>query len=250
MSKKHPDNFASQTGIAIALAWGYHPPVCKPTFVPLPPRPHLTDDQIAARASDFYSEMAWRRTVRDFSDRSVPRAVIEDCLRTAGSAPNGANLQPWHFVAVSDPALKHKIRVAAEAEEKEFYEHRAPNEWLEALAPLGTDSHKPFLEMAPWLIAIFSQPYGRLPDGRKVKHYYATESVGIATGFLIAALHRAGLASLTHTPSPMGFLNKLLQRPVHEKPFLLLVVGHPARNAVVPDIRRKPLAEISSFIGR
>jgi iodotyrosine deiodinase len=135
-------------------------------------------------------------------------------------------------------------------EEKEFYEHRAPNEWLEALAPLGTDSHKPFLEMAPWLIAIFSQPYGRLPDGRKVKHYYATESVGIATGFLIAALHRAGLASLTHTPSPMGFLNKLLQRPVHEKPFLLLVVGHPARNAVVPDIRRKPLAEISSFIGR
>jgi nitroreductase len=194
--------------------------------------------------------MARRRTVRDFSDRPVPRAVIEDCLRTAGSAPNGANLQPWHFVAVSNPALKHEIRAAAEAEEKEFYEHRAPNEWLEALAPLGTDSRKPFLEMAPWLIAIFSQPYGLLPDGRKVKHYYATESVGIATGFLIAALHRAGLASLTHTPSPMGFLNKLLQRPAHEKPFLLLVVGHPAENAVVPDIQRKPLAEIRSFIGR
>jgi nitroreductase len=153
-------------------------------------------------------------------------------------------------VAVSNPALKHEIRAAAEAEEKEFYEHRAPNEWLEALAPLGTDSRKPFLEMAPWLIAIFSQPYGLLPDGRKVKHYYATESVGIATGFLIAALHRAGLASLTHTPSPMGFLNKLLQRPAHEKPFLLLVVGHPAENAVVPDIQRKPLAEIRSFIGR
>lgn len=226
------------------------PAVNKPTFVPLPPRPHLADEEIATRASVFYSEMAQRRTVRDFSDRPVARAVIENCLRTAGSAPNGANLQPWHFVALRDPALKHEIRTAAEAEEKEFYEHRAPNEWLEALAPLGTDSRKAFLEIAPWLIAIFSQPYKLLPDGRKVKHYYATESVGIATGFLIAALHRAGLASLTHTPSPMGFLNKLLQRPAHEKPFLLLVVGHPAENAVVPDIRRKPLAEISSFIGR
>ena len=194
--------------------------------------------------------MARRRTVREFSDRPVPRAVIEHCLRTAGSAPNGANLQPWHFVAVSDPALKHEIRVAAEAEEREFYEHRAPNEWLEALAALGTDSHKPFLETAPWLIAIFSQPYRVLPDGRHLKHYYATESVGIATGFLVAAIHRAGLASLTHTPSPMGFLNKLLQRPAHEKPFLLLVVGHPAENARVPDIQRKPLAEISSFISR
>ena len=152
-------------------------------------------------------------------------------------------------MAVSDPALKHEIRVAAEAEEKEFYEHRAPNEWLEALAALGTDSHKPFLETAPWLIAIFSQPYRILPDGGRLKHYYATESVGIATGFLVAAIHQAGLASLTHTPSPMGFLNKLLQRPAHEKPFLLLVVGHPAENAVVPEIQRKPLAEISSFIG-
>jgi len=174
--------------------------------------------------------------------------VIENCLRTAGSAPNGANLQPWHFVAVSDPALKRAIRIAAEAEEKEFYEHRAPNEWLEALAALGTDAHKPFLETAPWLIAIFSQPYRLLPEGRRLKHYYATESVGIATGFLIAAIHRAGLASLTHTPSPMGFLNKLLQRPAHEKPFLLLVVGHPAENAQVPDIQRKSLAEISSFL--
>ena len=192
--------------------------------------------------------MARRRTVRDFSDRPVAREVIEQCLRTAGSAPNGANLQPWHFVAVSDPALKHEIRVAAEAEEREFYEHRAPNEWLEALAALGTDSHKPFLETAPWLIAIFSQPYRLLPDGRKLKHYYATESVGIATGFLVAAVHKAGLVSLTHTPSPMGFLNKLLGRPAHEKPFLLLVVGHPAEGAQVPDIERESLGEISSFL--
>lgn len=221
----------------------------KPNFIPLPPRKSFTDGELIARATSFHEEMARRRTVRDFSDRPVPRAVIENCLRTAGSAPNGANLQPWHFVAVSDPALKHEIRVAAEAEEREFYEHRAPNEWLEALAALGTDSQKPFLETAPWLIAIFSQPYRILPDGRRLKHYYATESVGIATGFLIVAIHRAGLASLTHTPSPMGFLNKLLQRPAHEKPFLLLVVGHPAEDAVMPDIQRKPLAEISSFIG-
>ncbi len=193
--------------------------------------------------------MAQRRTVRSFSERPVSRAVIEHCLRTAGSAPNGANLQPWHFVAVNDAALKHEIRMAAEEEEREFYENRAPNEWLEALAPLGTDSEKSFLEMAPWLIAIFAQPYHLLPDGRKMKHYYAVESVGIATGFLIAAVHQAGLASLTHTPSPMGFLNKLLVRPAHEKPFLLLVVGYPADDAVVPDIHRKPLDEISTFIG-
>lgn len=219
-----------------------------PTFIPLPPRELLADEEIAERAAKFQAEMARRRTVRDFSDRPIPRAVIESCLRTAGSAPNGANLQPWHFVAVSDPTLKHQIRVAAEEEEREFYQHRAPNEWLEALAALGTDEAKPFLETAPWLIAIFAQPYQLLPDGRKLKHYYATESVGIATGFLIAALHHAGLASLTHTPSPMGFLNKLLDRPAHEKPFLLLVVGHPAEDAQVPDIQRKPLAEISSFI--
>ena len=219
----------------------------KPNFVPLPACEILSDEEIGARAASFHARMA-RRTVRDFSDRPVPRAVIEHCLRTAGSAPNGANLQPWHFVAVSDPALKHEIRLAAEAEEKEFYEHRAPNEWLEALAALGTDAQKPFLERAPWLIAIFAQPYRILPDGRKQKHYYVTESVGIATGFLVAAIHQAGLVSLTHTPSPMGFLNKLLHRPAHEKPFLLLVVGHPADSAMVPDIQRKPLGEISSFL--
>ena len=200
------------------------------------------------RAADFQAQMARRRTVRDFSDRPVPREVIEQCIRTAGSAPNGANLQPWHFVAVSDPAVKHEIRLVAEEEEREFYEHRAPNEWLEALAALGSAADKPFLERAPWLIAIFSQPYRILPDGRRVKHYYATESVGIATGFLVAAIHVAGLASLTQTPSPMGFLNKILKRPGHEKPFLLLVVGYPAEDACVPDIKRKALEEISTFI--
>jgi nitroreductase len=221
--------------------------VPKPNFIPLPRREDLTDDELLARAKQFCEKMAQRRTVRGFSDRPAPREVIETCLRTAGSAPSGANLQPWHFVAVSDPALKHEIRIAAEAEEREFYERRAPNEWLEALAALGTGANKPFLEIAPWLIAIFSQPHRILPDGRKLKHYYAIESVGIATGFLVAGLHQAGLVSLTHTPSPMGFLNKLLGRPAYEKPFLLLVVGHPAENARVPDIRRKPLEEISSF---
>lgn len=219
----------------------------KPKFIPLPRPDKLTDEELLARARGFYEQMTRRRTVREFSDRPVPRALVELCLQTAGSAPNGANLQPWHFVAVSDPTLKHQIRIAAEAEEREFYEDRAPNEWLEALAALGTDANKPFLEVAPWLIAIFAQPYRILPDGRKLKHYYAIESVGIATGLLVAAIHQAGLASLTHTPSPMGFLNKLLDRPAHEKPFLLLVVGHPAENARVPDIQRKPLAEISSF---
>lgn len=187
--------------------------------------------------------------MRQFSERPVPREVIENCLRAAGTAPSGANMQPWHFAAVSDPELKTRIRIAAEEEEKEFYAHRAPAEWLEALAALGTDEHKPFLETAPWLIAIFSQPHAIKPDGTRMKHYYATESVGIATGFLIAALHSAGLATLTHTPSPMGFLNAMLDRPTHEKPFLLLVVGHPAADAMVPDIRRKSLGEISSFVG-
>jgi nitroreductase len=222
--------------------------VKKPQFIALPARKCFSDEELIGRARRFHDEMQRRRTVRDFSDRPVPRELIETCLRVAGSAPNGANLQPWHFVAVSDPVLKHQIRAAAEAEEREFYEHRAPDEWLEALAALGTDANKPFLEVAPWLIAIFSQPYRILPDGRKLKHYYAIESVGIATGFLVTAIHQAGLVSLTHTPSPMGFLNQLLHRPFYEKPFLLLVVGHPAEKAEVPDIRRKPLEEISSFV--
>jgi iodotyrosine deiodinase len=219
-----------------------------PRLIPLPPRALLSDEELKRNAREFNERMQARRTVRDFCDRPVPRGVIEACLRSAGSAPSGANLQPWHFVAVADPVVKHEIRVAAEEEELEFYEHRAPKEWLEALAPLGTDSRKPFLEVAPWLIAVFSQPYAILPDGTRMKHYYATESVGIATGFLVAAIHHAGLVSLTHTPSPMAFLNRILHRPAHEKPFLLLVVGHPAANAAVPDIHRKPLEEIALFV--
>jgi iodotyrosine deiodinase len=205
-------------------------------------------EAIAARAAAFRDQMRTRRTVRHFSDRPVARAVIEQCLLTAGGAPSGANLQPWHFVAVSDAAVKRRIRAAAEDEEREFYSRRAPQEWHDALAPLGTDADKPFLETAPYLIAIFAQSYGVLPDGRKVKNYYVQESVGIATGMLIAAVHLAGLASLTHTPSPMGFLNEILDRPANEKPFLLLVVGHQADDAMVPDIGKKPLAEIASFV--
>lgn len=218
-----------------------------PRFIPLTRHLPAVPEAVAARSSAFLDLMRRRRTVRHFSDTAVAREVIEHCLLVAGSAPSGANLQPWHFVVVSNPAVKRRIREAAEAEEREFYEHRAPQEWLDALAPLGTDADKPFLEAAPYLIAIFSQSYGVLPDGRKVKNYYVQESVGIATGMLITALHQAGLVSLTHTPSPMGFLNEILDRPVNEKPFLLLVVGHPAADAQVPDIAKKPLSEICSF---
>jgi iodotyrosine deiodinase len=202
-----------------------------------------------ARARAFRERMALRRTVREFSSRPVPRSIIEDAIRTAGSAPSGANQQPWHFVAVStaDQALRQTMRQAAEDEEREFYAHRAPEAWLEALAPLGTDASKPFLETAPWLIAVFVQAHGLTSSGQVVKHYYATESVGIATGLLIASLHLAGVATLTHTPSPMGFLNTLLGRPAHERPFLLLVAGYPAEGARVPDIQRKPLEVIAEF---
>ena len=200
------------------------------------------------RAAAFREAMTRRRTVRQFSARPIDREVINHCLMAAGSAPSGANLQPWHFIVVSDPAIKKQIRDGAEREEREFYHGRAPQEWLDALAPLGTDDQKPFLETAPYLIAIFAQSYGVLPDGRKVKNYYVQESVGIATGMLITAIHHAGLVSLTHTPSPMGFLNTILRRPPNEKPYLLLVVGYPAVGAVVPDIRKKPLAEIATFL--
>lgn len=204
-------------------------------------------EEMQQRAADFYAEIKRRRTVRDFSDRPVPRAIIETALRAAGTAPNGANLQPWHFVVVSDPAVKQEIRLAAEEEERAFYETRAPQEWLDALAPLGTGPSKPFLETAPYLIAVFAQSYGLAADGQKIKHYYVAESVGIATGFLIAGLHHAGLATLTHTPSPMAFLNEILDRPAHERPYLLLVVGYPADGAQVPEITKKSLDEIATF---
>ena len=217
-------------------------------LVPAPPATSQADDELLLSARAFYETMQRRRTIREYSNRPVPREIIEDCIRAAGTAPSGANLQPWHFVAVSDPATKQEIRVAAEAEEKEFYEHRAPRAWLEALAPIGTDSNKAFLEVAPWLIAVFAQPFRTLADGTRSPTYYAVESVGIATGILVTALHTCGLAALTHTPSPMGFLNKILGRPTQEKPFVLLVVGHPAEDARVPDIGRKRLDEISSFL--
>ncbi|HYF62099.1 MAG TPA: nitroreductase family protein [Herpetosiphonaceae bacterium] len=216
-------------------------------FVPLSYRESPVDD-MRRRAAEFYAEMSRRRTVRQFSDRPVPREVIEHCLLTAGTAPSGAHRQPWHFVAVSDQALKAHIRAAAEVEEREFYAHRAPAEWLEALAPLGTDADKSFLQTAPYLIAIFVQRYGVTAGGATLKHYYATESVGIATGMLITALHHAGLATLTHTPSPMDFLTEILGRPANERPFLLLVAGYPAAEAAVPDLARKPLGEIATFI--
>jgi iodotyrosine deiodinase len=218
-----------------------------PVFVPLDRKGDWSARAMAARAREHYALMRARRSVRHFSSEPVDREVIEQCLLVAGSAPSGANLQPWHFVVVGDPSIKRTIREAAEAEEREFYTHRAPQEWLDALAPLGTDADKPFLETAPYLIAIFSQSYGVLADGRKVKNYYVQESVGIATGMLITAIHHAGLVSLTHTPSPMRFLNEILGRPANEKPFLLLIVGHPADGALVPDISKKPLAEIASF---
>ncbi len=218
-----------------------------PKFLPLTTYREFSTEEMKERLRAFRDEMLRRRTVRQFSSRPVPREVIEDCLRIAGTAPSGANLQPWHFVVVSDRALKRQIREAAEKEEYVFYHERAPEEWLEALAPLGTDEHKPYLEAAPYLIAVFAQTYGLTPDGRKFKNYYVTESVGIATGMLVSAVHLAGLVSLTHTPSPMGFLNKILGRPTNEKAFLLLVVGYPAEDACVPDITKKRLEEIASF---
>lgn len=219
-----------------------------PSFVPLSTYREYCPEEMIRRAAEFREEMSRRRTVRQFSDRPVPRQVIDDCLLAAGSAPSGANLQPWYFVVVTDGAVKAKLRAAAEKEEHAFYHGRAPQEWLDALAPLGTDEHKDYLETAPCLIAIFARSYESLPDGRRVKNYYVSESVGIATGILIAALHHAGLVSLTHTPSPMGFLNEILGRPKQERAFLLLVAGYPAADAVVPVIGKKSLADIASFV--
>tara|TARA_R110002124_G_scaffold287092_2_gene470421 strand:+ start:3717 stop:4385 length:669 start_codon:yes stop_codon:yes gene_type:complete len=205
-------------------------------------------EEMKERAESFYNDLKRRRTVRDFSSRSIPREVIENCILAAGTAPNGANKQPWHFAVVESASVKNKIRAAAEDEEHEFYHRRAPQDWLEDLEQFGTDEHKPFLEEAPYLIGIFAESYAFDEDGNKEKNYYVKESVGIATGMLITALHNAGLATLTHTPSPMGFLNEIMNRPENEKPFLLLVVGYPADGVEVPDIKKKPIEEISSFI--
>lgn len=215
----------------------------KPVYLPLRFAPHQPDEMLR-RSEDFLALMAKRRTVRDYSDRPVPREIIANAVRTASLAPSGANQQPWTFVCISDPAIKSRIRTEAEAEEKAFYSGRAGAEWIEALSHLGTDWEKPFLETAPWLIAIFGQRYGASPDGGKVKHYYVPESVGIASGFLIAALHNAGLATLTHTPSPMGFLNAICGRPDNEKAYILLVAGYPAEDCTVPAISKKPLDEV------
>jgi nitroreductase len=217
---------------------------------PLPAYRSYPPEEMVTRAGEFHADIARRRTVRDFDSRAVPRAVIESCLLAAGTAPSGANLQPWHFTVIEDPAARKRIRTEAEIEERAFYNGRAPQEWLDALAPLGTDADKPFLEEAPVLIAIFAQRSGTRPDGRTVKHYYVPESVGIATGFLILALHNAGLVSLTHTPSPMNFLNEICRRPAWEKPTILLVAGYPKPGCQVPvhGGLKKPLTEIASWV--
>jgi nitroreductase len=215
-----------------------------PRLVPLTGLDHLGDDEMRERATQFSDQLCRRRSVRQFSTRPVPREVIDACLRAAVSAPSGANQQPWHFVVVTDSKTKKRIRQEAEEEERAFYHGRAPDDWLEALAPIGTDEHKPFLEDEPYLIVVFAELHGLNTNGGTVKHYYVHESVGIATGILIAAVHQAGLATLTHTPSPMLFLNDILDRPSNERPFLILVVGHPTADARVPDITRKPFDSV------
>lgn len=222
----------------------------QPTFIPHSEYQEYPVDEMRRRAAAFYADIKRRRTIREFSDRPVPRDIIETCLQAAGTAPSGANLQPWHFVVVSDPEIKRQIQEGAEAEEREFYNGKAPAEWLDALAPLGTDEHKGFLTVAPYLIAIFAKSFDLLPDGRKVKNYYVTESVGLAAGTLITALHQCGLASLTHTPSPMGFLNKILDRPSNERALILLVVGYPADDCEIPAHakQKKALDQFVTFL--
>ena len=219
-------------------------------YEPLTGYQRLEEGEMKSRAEALRSVLAQRRTIRDFSADPVPRELIETCIEAAATAPSGANHQPWHFVAIADPDIKKQIREAAEAEEREFYNGRASDEWLEALAPLGTDEDKPFLETAPWLIAVFAQRRGGLYPGDNKKNYYVTESVGLATGMLITALHSAGLGTLTHTPAPMGFLTEICGRPASEKPFVLMVVGYPADDAKVPAhaLIKKPLSDISTFL--
>lgn len=220
------------------------------TAIPLPDRVELSDAQMRQAAQDFYAHMRTRHTVRDYSTRPVARAVIEDCIRTAGTAPSGANHQPWHFVAVSDPDMKARIREEAEIEERRFYEGGGGDEWIKALEPIGTNAEKPHLTTAPWLVVVFAQRWGEFEDGTRYKNYYVPESVNIATGFLLAALHNAGLSTLTHTPNPMKFLAPALGRPASEKPTMIIAVGHPAEDATVPTVAKmkKPLDEISTFV--
>lgn len=219
-------------------------PVTLPDYIALPVA------EMRSRAVAFYEAIAKRHTVRDFSPRPVPRDIIETCIKAAGTAPNGANHQPWHFCVIGDQAVKARIRQAAEAEEREFYAGKAGEEWLKALKPLGTDEDKPFLETAPWLVAVFGARKSKSADGVLRKNYYVPESVNIAVGFLIAALHHAGLVALTHTPAPMGFLNEICGRPGEEKPYILMVIGYPAENATIPAhaMEKKPLEEIASFL--
>jgi iodotyrosine deiodinase len=236
MTRKHPTSAEREIQMT------------EPNFIPYTDYRLYPVAEMQQRAASFAADLQRRRSIRHFSDRPVPRIVIENCLKAAASAPSGANMQPWHFTAISNPAVKSEIRRLAEAEEQAFYRERASQEWLDDLAPLGTDANKPFLETAPYLIAIFAERYGLQADGSQRKHYYVQESVGIAAGLLIAAVHHAGLVSLTHTPSPMDFLNRILARPKNERPFLLLVVGYPAVDAVVPDIHRKPLDQVTTFV--
>ena len=220
-----------------------------PKYISLTNYPEYPDAEMLVRARDVLDVLSTRRTIREFSDRAVPREIIEACIAAAGTAPSGANHQPWHFVAISNPEMKRKIRIAAEAEEESFYAGKASDEWLEALGPLGTDTNKPFLETAPWLIAVFAQRRGGVKAGMDKKNYYVTESVGIATGMLITALHSAGLGTLTHTPAPMNFLRDICGRPKSEKPFVLMVVGYPDKDAQVPEhaLIKKNLGDISTF---
>jgi iodotyrosine deiodinase len=218
--------------------------------IPLPDYEEIALEEMRANAQAFYEDVRTRHTVRDFSSRPVPRDIIETCILAAGTAPNGANHQPWHFVVIGDAAIKRRIREAAEAEERAFYAGRAGEEWLRALSPLGTDPEKPFLEEAPWLICVFGERKSRSADGMMRKNYYVPESVSIATGFLILALHRAGLATLTHTPNPMGFLNEICGRSPQDKAYILMVVGYPKHDATIPAhaLEKKPIDEIATFL--
>ena len=210
--------------------------------------PRRTEVEMSQRADEFRRLMAERRSVRQFSDRPVPRELIEIAIETASTAPSGAHRQPWRYVAVGDPETKRRIRIAAEAEERENYEGgRMPAQWREAVTPFGTDSQKPYLEVAPWIVVLFEETYGVDADGRAIPNYYVRESVGISCGFFLAALHHIGLAALTHTPSPMAFLSEILERPSNEKPFVLIPVGYPASNAMVPELKRKPLSEVATW---